>query len=165
MKKFFLFTVILTILYPALNFADESGFITVWQTNNKVNEPFGFGNTDRKMSPEDRQITLPFVPDGIYRCVVDWGDGTIDKIAGYDDERITHTYEKPGAYTVEITGTIAGWAFDANGDCEELREIPQWGPFSFGPGRISEGAFNGCRFLRITAKDNPDVSGLGQMRR
>ena len=101
------------------------------------------------------------VPDGSYQFVVDWGDGTKSKIDNYSSASKTHIYEQPGKYTLKITG----WAFNGNEDSIKLIEINQWGPFSFGPGNISNGAFDGCKNLEITAEDIPDLTGTTSLER
>ena len=50
---------------------------------------------------DDNQITIPTFPGETYNYSVDWGDGTTSENVAGD---ITHTYEAPGTYTIEISG-------------------------------------------------------------
>ncbi|MGI6394483.1 MAG: BspA family leucine-rich repeat surface protein [bacterium] len=118
-----------------------------------------------KIEKENETITLPLVENGSYDFVVNWGDGTENHIAKWDDLAATHKYAKPGEYVVEIEGEISGWQFcfynyeDGKYNCDEgnkkLSEIKQWGTFSFGD---TYSQFHGCENLDITAEDVPYLS-------
>jgi surface protein len=127
----------------------EPVFVTTWRTNNP-------GASDAI------QITLPLVATGTYDFTVDWGDGTENAITEWDALESTHTYAVFGTYTVTITGTIAGWAFD-NGpfpydtpsDARKLLEVSSWGQLALG---YTTGQFAGAEYLQVTAPDAPDLS-------
>lgn len=126
-------------------------FISTWITDN-------LGYSD------DNQILLPLVSSGTYDFTVDWGDGTTDTIDTWDQAEATHTYAQPGIYTIEITGTIKGWAFSNEPyfDLEKLVEVNQWGVLNLGN---SGSYFQGARNLRIRATDQLDLEGTTNMRR
>jgi surface protein len=92
-------------------------FISVWDTT------LGDG------SPS---IILPLVASGNYNFSVNWGDGNTDTITAYDQAEVTHTYATGGEYTIIITGTIEGWSFNYDGDCERLTSITNIGQLKLG---------------------------------
>lgn len=101
-------------------------------------------------------FTLPLVAAGTYDFQVDWGDNKIDTITAHDDAEVTHTYANAGTYTVKISGTIIGWAFDDLGDKDKIYDIKSWGPLRLG----NDGDyFWGCSNLTVTATDILDLTG------
>ena len=131
-----------------------NAFITVWKTDNPGESA-------------DNQITLPLVEAGSYNFIVEWGDGTRDRISAWDDPASTHSYSSPGTYTVTITGTITGWQFAIInylrfGDSRKLLIVENWGPLAFGP--TEEGQFAGAANMVITASDAPDLSQTTSLR-
>lgn len=48
-----------------------------------------------------------------YAVTVSWGDNTSEYYSGYGYNTISHTYSSSGSKTITITGTIAGFDFDA----------------------------------------------------
>jgi hypothetical protein len=117
-------------------------------------------------------LTLPVHDDVDF--VVDWGDCTHEHITSSSDS-ITHQYEEPGIYQVEVGGNLGTWTFSTlecvwideyDGACmegwheghslSELREILRWGTFP--PiGRYSFHAeYDPCN-ITISAEDAPIV--------
>jgi len=138
------------------NTVDTEKFITVWKT-------------DLEDAENPNQITLPLVENGTYDFIVRWGDGSEDRINGWNDPALIHTYENPGTYEVRITGIISGWQF-CSGDIEKslvcknphkLIKIVNWGNFSFGN---TEMQFCNCLNLIITAMDVPDLSSTKSLK-
>jgi surface protein len=63
-------------------------------------------------------------------CTIDWGDGTVDHIVGYDITNWTHTYANSGIYTISILGKCGAPRF-FDPDWEQTIEIvpvldPNW---------------------------------------
>ena len=125
----------------------ESVFVSRWQTDERGRTP-------------DTQIRLPLVRYGRYDFVVDWGDGTRDRITEWDAEETTHSYAEAGTYEIRIVGEIVGWSFNPRlnrrtvGDAPKLIEIQNWGPLAFG---ATQAQFYGARNLTISANDAPDL--------
>ena len=77
--------------------------------------PFTF-EIDTNQNPGD--LTYAFQADKPDELHVDWGDGNNDTITdtGSDDVEISHTYDSPGNYLIEIEGTAErvtlGGSFD-----------------------------------------------------
>ncbi|WP_405383143.1 BspA family leucine-rich repeat surface protein [Maribacter sp. LLG6340-A2] len=137
-----------TILDNGKNCPERNEFVTTWKTDN-----LGKSN--------DNQIRLP-IWSGPY--TVDWGDGTSESNL-YGDQ--THTYEKPGTYTVSILGDIYALQFnsypgnESNSDSNKLVEINQWGEIQWGS---LDQAFSGCTNLDIIAIDAPILSNITSLR-
>jgi surface protein len=120
-------------------------FLSIWNTS--------------KTSPgssNSNQVTLPLQSGGDYNFNVDWGDGSSDTITDGDQLEKTHTYTSEGVYTINITGKIIGWLFDASGDHWKILEILQWGCLQLGN---SGHYFWGCHNLELTAIDNLNLTG------
>lgn len=87
-----------------------------------------------------------------YDCVIDWGDGSLERFAGTGN--LTHTYAAAGQYVVSIheriPGGFPGLYFNNGGDKLKVLKLLQ-----FGSGRWAtlDGAFYGCSNLVIDATD------------
>ncbi|NUJ98366.1 BspA family leucine-rich repeat surface protein, partial [Candidatus Gracilibacteria bacterium] len=123
----------------------ESLFVSAWKTNNMSDG-----------SSSSNQVNLPLIPSGNYNFTVDWGDGTSDTINSWNQEEKNHTYSSEGTYTIEISGTIEGFAFFNGGDKDKIINISSWGPLNLGN---SGYYFNGASHLTITATDILNLSG------
>ncbi|MFK7972155.1 MAG: BspA family leucine-rich repeat surface protein [Bacteroidia bacterium] len=98
-----------------------------------------------------------------YDFDVDWdNDGKWDDLHVTED--ITHDYGKPGIYTIAIRGDFGGIYFasiDKSKDPEKIIDIVQWGDIEWGSQQGS--AFSGCKNLKISAKDVPDLRDVSCM--
>lgn len=135
----------LLLLFLLVSCTNEKTFISTWDTT--------------KSGRDAHVISLPLVRNGNYDFKVHWGDGNKDIITEWNSEAATHQYEQEGVYTVEITGTIIGWAF-GNHNALNIVEISQWGDLKLGD---TKGQFFGCRNLKITAADIPDLTGVSSL--
>jgi len=115
----------------------KHGFITEWTIDNS-----------------DLTVTLPTVTpnifsEGVYACVVDWGDGTSNTLKSFDDVNITHTYSKEGTYRIEIKGYFTAWSMDSLSQTNKnkLRKVIYWGGNPFHGFNYLEKAFNNCNNL------------------
>lgn len=123
----------------------QDPFITTWKTDNP-------GPSD------DNQITILAAPGSSYNYSVDWGDGQTDSGVSGD---ITHTYETPGTYTVEISGEFPRSYFtDSGSDSEKLLSVEQWGDIEWSS---MASAFNRASNMVINATDAPDLSNVSSM--
>ncbi|TVQ99557.1 MAG: BspA family leucine-rich repeat surface protein [Deltaproteobacteria bacterium] len=135
------------------NCEELPAFITQWNTDNPWQQIFGGTDT----STGSASIRLPLVPEGNYDFLVDWGDGSVERVQAHDDPARTHTFATVGSQTVTIRGMLEGWDFEYTGDKDKLEDILQWGTFRPGPtGRAFAGATN---LTTISAPDAPDLSG------
>lgn len=108
-------------------------------------------NTELPGSNND-QVTIPTNGSYVYDYTVDWGDGTSDtNITG----NITHTYDDPGIYTIEITGLFPAIYFNNTGDRRKIIEITSWGDIQW---QSMENAFYGCENLNFDAIAAPNLS-------
>lgn len=122
-----------------------TAFVSTWDTQNT--SPGSSTNT---------QITLPLRSSGNYNFTVEWGDGSTGVVTAHNDPDATHTYFTAGDYTVTITGTIQGWAFQNGGDKLKITGISSWGPLRLGN---DTGYFWGAENLEVTATDALDLTG------
>jgi len=115
-------------------------FITTWRTvwnNEEINIPTNSGSN--------------------YNYTVDWGDGSSDTHLTGD---ATHRYASPGIHTVTITGDFPHVCFDWSPGANKIRTVEQWGDIQWAS---MERAFAGCKNLKITATDAPDLSAVTNM--
>ncbi len=136
-------------------------FITVWRVGME-----GYGN-------ESLTVTLPLVENYGYRIDIDWGDGS----SSYDTNMLyyrsdipktsTHTYKKPGDYTVTISGLLEAWNFaklqqwpDVYKFSGKLIEVKQLGKMGW---RSLAGSFNNCNNLTKFTSGATDTSRLHSM--
>ena len=117
--------------------------------------------TDNAGVSSSTQVQLPLESSGTYNFVVDWGDGSEDTITTWNQAETTHTYSVSGTYVITITGQCYGWRFNNGGDRLKLLDISAWG-IGFRLGN-SNGYFNGCTNLLITATDILDLTGTTSM--
>jgi len=105
--------------------------------------PIPFISVWRTTTP-DESITLPYLIDGEYRGIIDWGDGTTSPNS-YANR--THTYATAGDYTITITGAVIGFSFWSEGTPTYIRSVTQWGDLKLGN---SSGYFAGCLNLDLS---------------
>lgn len=143
-----------TILYAQWIDQDSSKLIMTWDT------------TISSGSSSPNMIGLPLTENGTYAFIVDWGDGTSDRIiySGLPSEsKPYHEYESAGQYTTTISGTFIGFGDDevpelnlyGYGRLKKLIEISSWGDMKLG----NDGDYFYCATnLVITATDHLDIS-------
>ncbi|MGB6151771.1 MAG: BspA family leucine-rich repeat surface protein, partial [Pricia sp.] len=119
-------------------------FITTWRTDNP-----GISS--------NRTISIKTLPGEHYYYDVDWGAGSI---YGGVSGSTSFTYQKPGTYTIKITGNFPGWAFKDNPDAAKLISVDQWGDVDW---ETMEGTFSGCTNMDVLATDIPDLSNVDSM--
>ena len=124
-------------------------FITTWKTDNLSTG-----------SSNNNQVKLPLESTGTYNFVVDWGDGTKDKITVYNQAEVTHTYSVIGTYTIKIYGDLIGWRFYDGGDKLKLLTIEKFGCLRINE---TEGSFFGCSNLVVNANDEFKISGIKRL--
>ncbi len=122
----------------------QRAFITTWKTDNPG-------------SSSNNTISIRTIPGEYYYYDVDWGAGVIS--GGVSGNR-SFTYQRPGTYTIKITGNFPGLVFDTNGDAPKLVSIDQWGDLDW---ESMEGAFSGCINMDVLATDVPDLSNVESM--
>jgi len=106
----------------------------------------------------NQTITLPYLSDGTYSGVIDWGDGS-QSTNSYSNRQ--HTYTNAGIYTIKITGTIIGFRFLSLPNASNILEIKQWGNIilSNNTNSFSDYYFDGCTNLVLTGvTDTPNLS-------
>ena len=112
-------------------------FVSVWDTS----------RTSTGSSTATR-ITLPLISTGSYNFIVEWGDGSTDRITTWNQAEVTHTYAAAGVYQLTITGTINGFRFNNGGDRLKLLSILKWGTgFRLG---ATDAHFFGCQNLDLS---------------
>ena len=111
----------------------------------------------------DKTITIPTTGDSRlsdYNFRIDWGDGTVQNITGYDPNP-SHTYATADTFTVRITGTFPHFYLnDRTGIKEKLLSVDQWGNIAW---ESMNSAFRGASNLMIKAIDNPNLSHVTDM--
>lgn len=111
-------------------------FVSVWDTT----------RTSAGSSTSTR-VALPLISTGTYNFIVDWGDGSTNKITSWNQAETTHTYATAGVYQMIITGTIYGFRFNNTGDRLKLLSIQKWGTaFRLG---ATDSHFSGCENLQL----------------
>ena len=123
-------------------------FVSVWDTTRTSTG-----------SSTATQVKLPLISTGTYNFIVDWGDGTTDRITTWNQAQTTHTYAASGVYQLTITGTIQGFRFANTGDRLKLLSVFKWGTgFRLG---ATDSHFHGCANLDLSeVEDVLDLSGI-----
>lgn len=121
----------------------KKAFRSTWKTDNTST-----GSSD------NNQVKLPLQSAGDYNFIVKWGDGTQNHIKTWNQSEVTHTYAASGTYDIEISGIIKGWQFGGSNDCKKILTIRSFGGLVI----ISDGAFQGCSNLVITALDELKIN-------
>ena len=105
----------------------------------------------------DQTLTLPLsdADDHAYNFTISWGDGSPDEHIT-QSSAASHVFADIGTYVFVITGTLTGFAFNNEGDKENIFDIVAWGPLKFGN---AGGYFYGCSSLVVSAMDSPDMEG------
>lgn len=90
-------------------------------------EPFSF---KIQTTSTDQVFELPLTsPDGLQpNILVDWGDGSSDRITSTTDVDNLHTYSSIGTYTIEIRGNLYGFKVNNDATYRDLYiEVVNWG--------------------------------------
>ncbi len=128
----------------------DDAFITTWKT-----------------TEADEEVFIPVAPNTDYVSAIDWGDGTVEDIAGTDPNP-THTYDEAGTYEIAITGDFPRLFLNAGGsesegdeeNARKLQTIEQWGTIEWTSMRKG---FSGAENLIYKATDTPDLSNVTNM--
>ncbi|MCR9133312.1 MAG: BspA family leucine-rich repeat surface protein, partial [bacterium] len=117
-----------------------NAFITTWSTTGA-----------------DESVTIPTsggaeITD--FDFIVDWGDGTIERITG-DDPDPSHTYALAGTHTIQIEGIFPYMKAGSDGDLNQLSSIEQWGNNTW---ENMVNTFAWARNMEYNATDAPDLS-------
>jgi len=140
-----------------VNVEAPQAFITTWDTTNN-------GVT------EDNQIMIDTEGEG-YNYSIDWGDGSVDNNVTRD---VIHTYQSPGVYTIEITGSFPRLVFADvttqagsvsqeiifNSDNHKLLTIESWGNIRWSS---MSSMFADASNLVIEATDSPNLTDVSDM--
>jgi len=124
----------------------NDAFVTLWKTDNN-----GSSNSN--------SITIPTNPNQIYNYDVDWNNDGIYEETGLTGS-VTHDFGDSDYYTIRIKGDFPQIYFNNTGDKEKLLNIVQWGGISW---ESMKSSFWGCRYLTLTANDQPDLSNVENM--
>ena len=128
---------------------DNYGYV-VWQsTEFTVTTNLNFISTWRTTT-NNETITIPTRVGFSYECDVDWGDGNVETMSGYNDAKWTHAYVDSGDYEVTIEGTFETFYFNNAGDKLKLISISNLG---FVGWASFEKAFYGCTSLNSVTGD------------
>lgn len=109
--------------------------------------------TDNTGVSSSNQFTYP-TQTVSYDCLVEWGDGTADRIDDSAAAEWTHTYSVAGTYSIKITGNCSRIRFDNGGDKDKILDISRWSDelqFS------SSGHFYGCSNLTVSATETKSL--------
>ena len=122
--------------------AEADDFVSTWRT-----------------TADTETITVPTRSGFAYDCTVDWGDGTVESLSGYDDAKWTHEYATAGDYNVTISGTFEKIYFNDGGDRLKLIAIPNLGSVGWKSFYL---AFYGCaNLLSVAGGDTSLVDSFG----
>lgn len=100
-----------------------------------------------------KTIVIPTSAGG-YDCVIDWGDGTLERSTGTPGN-ITHEYAETGVKTVRINGLFPRINFNATGDKLKILTIEKWGNIAWS---TFNNAFSGCANLEGNYTDTPNTA-------
>ena len=138
--------IVTLLLSASIVLSQTDAFITVWNTENLGVS----GNTE---------ITIPTISSLTYDYDVDWNNDGVYEETGITGS-VTHDFGSKGTFTIRIRGSFPAIQFNNLGDRRKLIEIVQWGTIAW---ENMNSAFEGCENLKITASDEPDLSGVSSM--
>ena len=158
--------------FPELKLSDivhsymRTSFISTWTVGTTYSHSL-IGDIQLPM-----YVTLPLASDGKYDFEVDWGDGSSNHITAFGQAEVRHVYAAAGDYVVKLNGIVDGFTFGSTGYHtnyyhesislkNQILDISQWGCVRLEKKR--GGQFSGCRQLRISASDAPDLTGVTNM--
>jgi surface protein len=120
---------------------NKDDFVTLWDTSISSQE-----------ESDNNSIFIPFADNSPHD--IDWDNDGIYDITGHTGE-ITHTFENPGIYIINIKASSMSLNFSNADDNKKLLAIIQWGTSKWS---TMYNAFFNCENLIIPAKDTPDLS-------
>jgi len=132
----------LVTVNEVLSVDPETAFITKWQT-----------------TTADETVTIPTsggaeITD--FDFIVDWGDGTLERITGEDPDP-SHTYADTGTHTIQIEGVLPYLQAGADGDLNQLISLDQWGGVEW---QSMNNSFAWARNMEYKATDTPDLTSV-----
>ena len=120
---------------------------------------------DTADNPEDDMVYLHLNQSYNYAFTINWGDGTEEFIDNDDvenlpdswDKQLSHQYDEPGVYDIEITGIFGGLHMGFSDGVGKIIDVKQWGDPIWDD---TEYAFAGCTNLEISATDLPNWQNI-----
>lgn len=110
------------------NFTYRESFISTWQ-----------------ISTPGESITLPLASGLNYDFMVEWGDGSVERITSFSSPLKTHVYANAGIYTITINGLVEGWNFANVADSKlKIKTVVNFGDMGW---KNLSLAFYGCSNL------------------
>ena len=100
--------------------------------------------------------TITFPGAGSY--TIDWGDGTTETVTGARD----HTYPNTTTrnYDIAVSNSITRFNLNNHADAPKLIDIKRWGTARWSS---MASAFHGAANMRMSATDEPNLSGVTSM--
>ncbi|MHA7863054.1 BspA family leucine-rich repeat surface protein [Flagellimonas marinaquae] len=109
-----------------------------------------------------QELTIGTNTNYNYDFTIDWGDGTVEDIAGQDPDP-SHPYEAGDTYTVAIKGNFPALRMSGADDASRnsLVDVAQWGAQQW---QSMESAFRFCdNLVEFSATDAPDLTETENM--
>ncbi|MHA7863528.1 BspA family leucine-rich repeat surface protein, partial [Flagellimonas marinaquae] len=109
-----------------------------------------------------QELTIGTHPDYAYDFTIDWGDGTVEDIAGQDPDP-SHPYATGDTYTVAIKGNFPALQMGSADPASRnaLVDVAQWGTQQW---QSMESAFRFCdNLVEFSAADAPDLTETTSM--
>lgn len=109
------------------------------------------------ISPDNLQCKLPLY--NMINCFINWGDGSIFRIAEWLEGNPIHTYTSSGTYIIQVIGSYLWHHWIETAELgNQFRELKRWGGFKLG---VDPGEFHSFIYMTITATDIPEILGTG----
>ncbi|WP_420401501.1 BspA family leucine-rich repeat surface protein [Flagellimonas sp.] len=144
----------------------EQGVITI-NVLNVIDDPYHLEESSFVFTMEtteaNESVTLGIAEGGDYNYILDWGDGTIEEVTGYNTLP-EHTYTVADVYSISInTDGIENGAFsrilwdNSPPNAAKVKSIEQWGTIEWESFTL---AFRGCTDMIYNAEDAPDLKNV-----
>ncbi len=112
-----------------------------------------------KTDQANESMTLPLVFGYSYDFVVDWGDGSQDRITSATSEKKTHQFGQAKTYTLSLTGQVEAWN-NVSGTCK-IQQVLELGKVGW---KNLNSAFSYCQSLTaINGGETSQVTDMGYM--
>ena len=105
-------------------------------------------------------FTIPCADDGVFDCIIDWGDGSTSTITAYNDADLVHTYALAGDHTISISGSFPNMQFANTGDKLKVKSVSNFGVVGWA-NLIT--VFYGCSNMTSFTAGNTDTSAVTGM--